>query len=152
MALADDLKSVNAVEAFVVRKSLMVQEYHLRLGRIIVELYQALALQKYARPVDALSEAETEEIAEWAGEVLEDWHECHEFEVRLFENPVLIRTLLVMYSDAISTCHAAMAAPAGTEGGAEQPIQREPGLNHQHSRLLTAAGFSVCCIIDFDLE
>ncbi|WP_373503630.1 hypothetical protein [Aestuariivirga sp.] len=105
----------------------MVQEYHLRLGNIIVELYQALALQKFARPVDALSEAETVEIADWAGVVLEDWHEGHEFEERLFDNPVLIRTLLVMYSDAISTCHAAMAAPAGIEGCAKQPIQREPG-------------------------
>lgn len=40
----------------------MIEEQYLRLGNIIVELYQALSLQKFLRPVHALSEADANEI------------------------------------------------------------------------------------------
>ncbi len=88
------------------------QEVQVRLAVLIIEIYDVLCQQSHRCKIEELAkETSRQEVVDWAQVVMEDWHELHEFDPAAFANPVLLRTLLNMYSDLVAEYHQLEGLP-----------------------------------------
>jgi hypothetical protein len=89
-------------------------ECQTKLAAIILELYDVMSLQDCGCHIVALTAAEDRAaIADRAQNVLNNWHELHEFDEAAHAQPELVRTLLTMYSDMIASYHEVAAGKDG---------------------------------------
>jgi hypothetical protein len=105
--------------------ALMVIDFGIqqKLAAIILELYDVLSKQEFGCRAQEISSPDARgALMDRAQLLMRDWHELHEFDEDAHANPVLVKALLIMYSDTVASYHEA-TAQAGNSGVSSDPYQ-----------------------------
>lgn len=90
------------------------EDIRVQLAKVILEVFDLISLQEHGcKCGDIPDETDRQAIMDHAQDIMQNWHECHEFAAESFANPVLLKALLQMYSDINAAYHEAQQEHVG---------------------------------------